>query len=145
MKKILIVLPALLLASFVWGQTSFMTGSLDAVRKEAIRQEKLVFIDIYTTWCNPCKQMDRDVFSRRDVEEFMQRHFVCARYDGEQPTGAALSQRYDVDAVPTFLIFDTRGELLARTSGARTAREFLRDMRTILQRLREGTGPDQRP
>ena len=136
MKKIFLVSFFLLLAWAAAGQVRFMTGSTDALRSEAIRQGKLVFIDVYTTWCIPCKQMDDDVFSRRDVGDFMARYFVCAKYDGDLETGAALSQRYGVDAVPSYLIFDTSGELLARTSGARTAREFLRDMRTILDDLK---------
>lgn len=137
MKGIFIALLFLLAAAAAPAQVRFHTGSLDAVRSEAVQKGKLVFIDIYTTWCGPCKQMDRDVFSRRDVGDFMDEQFVCARYDGEQETGAALAQRYGVDAVPTFLIFNIEGELLGRTSGARTAGEFLRDMRTLLDKLRE--------
>lgn len=119
------------------AQVRFHTGSLDAVREQAVRERKLVFIDIYATWCAPCAEMEREVFSRRDVGEFMEARFVAARYDADGSVGEAISRSYDVTTIPTYLIFDVEGQLLGRTSGGRTAAEFLRDMRILLDRLRE--------
>lgn len=119
------------------AQVRFHTGSLDAVRALAERENKLVFIDLYATWCAPCGEMEREVFARRDVGEFMDARFVAARYDVDGAVGGALSQRYDAKTIPTYLIFNVEGQLLGRTSGGRTAAEFLRDMRILLDRLRE--------
>ena len=138
MKRILLILAALALgATTVQAQVRFETGSTDSVRKKALESGKLVFIDLYATWCGPCRTMERDVFSRRDVGEFMERWFVAAKYDVDRSTGKALSQQYGVRSIPTYLIFDKAGDLLGRIQGASDAETFLDDLRTILDRQKQ--------
>lgn len=134
MKKLLLTWCLLLGACAVRAQVRFEPVSTDGLRELAVGSGKLVFIDLYATWCRPCRMMERDVFSRRDVGEFMNRYFVCARYDTDKATGRELLKRYGNNAVPTFLIFDIEGQLLGRIQGASSAEEFLQDIRTVLER-----------
>lgn len=120
------------LAATAAAQVKFETKSTDAVREMAVRAGKLVFIDLYATWCPPCRVMERDVFSRRDVGEFMDQRFVSAKYDIDKPTGRELMRRYDAKGVPTYLIFDTEGNLLGRLVGASTPEQFMADIESIL-------------
>lgn len=132
MKKMLFVLLFAGLAATAAAQVKFETKSTDAVREMAVRAGKLVFIDLYATWCPPCRVMERDVFSRRDVGEFMDQRFVSAKYDIDKPTGRELMRRYDAKGVPTYLIFDTEGNLLGRLVGASTPEQFMADIESIL-------------
>ncbi len=92
MKKILFTLLLVLgISAAADAQVRFLDSSTDAVRKEAIAQDKLVFIDLYATWCGPCKAMERDVFSKKEVGDFMDEYFVAAKYDIDKPTGKALA------------------------------------------------------
>ena len=51
MKKILFTLLLVLgISAAADAQVRFLDSSTDAVRKEAIAQDKLVFIDLYATW-----------------------------------------------------------------------------------------------
>ena len=76
MKKILFTLLLVLgISAAADAQVRFLDSSTDAVRKEAIDQDKLVFIDLYATWCGPCKAMERDVFSKKEVGDFMDEYF----------------------------------------------------------------------
>ena len=102
----------------------------------AIEQQKLVFIDLYATWCPPCRMMEREVFSRSDVGEFMASRFVCAKYDVDKTTGRELLKRYGSRAVPLYLVFDTEGELLGRIRGAAPTEEFMAEIERILNARR---------
>lgn len=118
------------------AQVRFETKSADAVREIAVKQGKPVFIDLYATWCPPCRLMEREVFSRKDVGEFMEKRFVAAKYDVDKTTGRELMQRYGTGAIPLYLVFDTDGELLGRIEGASEAETFMDNLRTILSRQR---------
>lgn len=118
------------------AQVRFETKSTDAVREIAVKLGKPVFIDLYATWCPPCRLMEREVFSRKDVGEFMEKRFVAAKYDVDKTTGRELMQRYGTGAIPLYLVFDTDGELLGRIEGASEAETFMDNLRTILSRQR---------
>ena len=134
MKKWILFLAVVLAAGAAQAQVKFETVSTDAVREMAVKQGKLVFIDLYASWCPPCKMMERLVFSRKDVGDFMEQRFVAAKYDTDQPTGKELLSRYGNGAIPLYLIFDTTGELLGRIHGASSAAEFMDRIRKLLTR-----------
>ena len=140
MKKLILLLMLSLCAGAVQAQVKFETKSTDAVREMAVRQGKLVFIDLYADWCPPCRMMEREVFSRKDVGEFMDQRFVAAKYSTDKPTGRELMKRYGRDAIPLYLVFDTRGELLGRIQGAAKPDEFMDNLQTILDRQKPKQG-----
>ena len=59
MKKLLFLLMFALGTGAAQAQVKFETKSTDAVREMAIKQGKLVFIDLYASWCPPCRMMER--------------------------------------------------------------------------------------
>ncbi|WP_304720563.1 thioredoxin family protein [uncultured Alistipes sp.] len=134
MKKWILLLAVTLAAGAAQAQVRFETASTDAVREMAVKQGKLVFIDLYASWCPPCRMMERHVFSRKDVGDFMSQRFVAAKYDTDKPTGKELLKRYGNDAIPLYLIFDPKGELLGRIQGASSPEEFMDSVRKILKR-----------
>lgn len=124
MKKTILLLLFSLSCLAAEAQVRFREVSTDALRREAAAADKLVFIDLYATWCGPCKRMDREVFSRPDIAALMERCVVAARYDIDKPTGRALARNYGVRAVPTCLILDTEGQLRGTISGALSPEAF---------------------
>lgn len=133
MKKILFTLLLVLgISAAADAQVRFLDSSTDAVRKEAIAQKKLVLIDLYATWCGPCKAMERDVFSKKEVGDFMAKYFVAAKYDIDKPTGKELAQKHAVRSIPTYLIFNTDGDLLGRITGSMPAKEFTDALQKIV-------------
>ena len=135
MKRILLLFLQLLGAVGAEAQVRFMTRSTDGVRRQAVEQNKLVFIDLFATWCPPCQMMEREVFSRSDVGAFMEQHFVCAKYDIDKTTGRELLKRYGNRRVPLYLIFNTEGELLGRIRGATDPERFMAEVKRILDTL----------
>lgn len=134
MKRLLLLLLLALGAGMAQAQVRFETKTTDAVREMAVRSGKLVFIDLYADWCPPCRMMERDVFSRSDVGEFMERYFVAAKYNTDKTTGRELLKKYGNGSIPLYLIFDTEGDLLGRIQGAADAGTFLDNLRQILAR-----------
>ena len=76
MYKILIGLFLSVLCLQAKCQIQFDEGSFTEVLTKAKQEKKMVFMDCYTSWCGPCKMMVQDVFSREDVGQFMNTHFV---------------------------------------------------------------------
>src|ERR1700683_332275 len=61
------------------GAMTWMTLDQAAVR---LQQEKRpVLIDLYTTWCGWCRQMDRKTYSNKRVEAYLEEKYYCVRVD----------------------------------------------------------------
>lgn len=116
------------------AQVRFETGSTDSLHQKALQTGKPVLIDLYADWCQPCRMMERKVFSNREVGEFINDRFVAARYNVDRATGRKLMDRYGSGSIPLLLIFSPQGELLGRVTGASSAEALLRNLRTILDR-----------
>ena len=119
------------------AQVRFETGSTDLLHQKSVQSGKLVFIDLYADWCPPCRMMEREVFSKKEVGEFMEQHFVAAKYNVDQTTGRELMQRYGSGSIPLYLVFSSDGELLGRITGATDTETFLDNLRVILGRTRK--------
>ena len=54
----------------------FKKDDWSAILAQAKAEDKLIFVDAYTTWCGPCKKMDRDVFPQMEVGSFYNAMFI---------------------------------------------------------------------
>lgn len=102
------------------------TDVLGEAIARAEAEDKLIFVDFYTSWCLPCKLMDEDVFTDPALGDFMNERFVSMKVDAEAGNGVNLATLYDVQAYPTLLFLDTRGRVVARKQGAAYQRELRR-------------------
>lgn len=112
MKRILFVTLGLVCSLVVFGQTNFQHLTLNEAVAKAKAEGKMVFVDLYTSWCVPCKMMADHVFPDPALGKFMNERFVCVKYDAEQDEdGKALMGKFSVLAYPTFLILNDKLEL----------------------------------
>ena len=81
-KKIAVWVVSMMLAVAASAQVNWTTveklGSLDL--KE---NNKLGFIDFYTTWCGWCKKLDSDTFANDTVARILNKYYHAARFDAE--------------------------------------------------------------
>ena len=107
------------------GGIEFAQIDWQATLAEAQEQDKLIFVDAYTTWCGPCKWMAANVFPQEDVGQFYNKNFVNVKIDMEKGEGILFAKAYNVRAFPTFLFIDGKGNLVHQSLGSREAAEFV--------------------
>lgn len=95
----------------------FFKGSWAELLEMAQKQGKLIFVDVYTDWCPPCKRMDKEVFPLPEVGEKYNALFLNYKLDAERGEGIEIAGKYGVKAYPTYLYLDAQGNLLHRTAG----------------------------
>lgn len=99
----------------------FQHDPFASILAKAKSENKLVFLDAYTTWCGPCKWMAKNIFPKPEVGEFYNARFVNAKMDMEKGEGIELARRFQVEAYPTLLFLNGEGEVVHRSLGAREA------------------------
>ncbi|MFK7808326.1 MAG: thioredoxin family protein [Saprospiraceae bacterium] len=99
--------------------------TLTAVLEQAERENKLVFVDFYTTWCTPCKMMDQDVFPDRNIGTFFKKNFLSYKVNAEKGNGVNLAVVYNVSAYPTLLFLNEKGRVLESKQGAAYQTELM--------------------
>ena len=78
---------------------------------DIISGEVLTLVDFYATWCGPCKNMHPIL---EQVKEKLGDQVRIIKIDVDKHR--ELSQQYNIQAVPTFIIF-RHGKALHRFSG----------------------------
>ncbi len=97
----------------------------DEILAEAKANDKIIFVDAYTTWCGPCKWMSANVFPEKMVGTYYNNEFINVKLDMEKGEGIAFAKKYQVRAYPTLLYIDGQGEVVHKSLGSRDADKFL--------------------
>ncbi|WIO73978.1 thioredoxin family protein [Porticoccaceae bacterium LTM1] len=105
----------------------FFHGSFDEALEKAKVENKLVFIDAYTTWCGPCRMMALNIFPLKEVGDFYNANFINLKLDteNEDQNGPELSERYGVEVLPTYFYLDPNGKVLHKATGFIEADRFI--------------------
>ncbi len=88
---------------------------------KAKKSGKLIFLDVYATWCGPCKYLEKNVYTDPSVGEYYNDKFVNAKMDGETDFGAVFARDHQLEAYPTMFFLTADADLLARIVGVREA------------------------
>ncbi len=96
-----------------------------AVLEKSKKENKPIFVDTYTTWCRPCIQMDRNVFTLDEVADFYNENFINVKMNAEKGEGIDIQNKFNVRAYPTYLYLDGNGELVKETGGYTEADKFI--------------------
>lgn len=96
---------------------TFEQGNFAAVCAKAKAEKKLVFIDVYTSWCGPCKHMAATVFKQDNVGRYFNSHFINYKIDAEKGEGKALAAKYKIQYYPTYLFIDDKGAVFNKAVG----------------------------
>ena len=125
MKKIVLAVFMAAMALSLSAQINFREGGFAEALEAAKSENKLVFMDCYTSWCGPCKLMASKEFVQEKAGEYFNPRFVSVKIDMEKGEGVELRKRYDVNAYPTLLVLNVKGELLCRHAGYLSVDELI--------------------
>lgn len=102
---------------------------------------KKIFMDVYTAWCGPCKMLDKNTFKNKDVADYINENYYAVKFNGEgnevvnykgqkfenkgyNPANAErrnsahpFASYLQVQAYPTMLFFDEKGEYIQPLAG----------------------------
>jgi thioredoxin 1 len=108
-----------------------------AILKKAKEEKKIIFFDAYTTWCGPCKSLEKNVFTRSDVGEVFNKNFINVRFDMESGEGLQLAKKYPLEGYPTLLFIDSKGKVVKKVMGYQNPEALI----SIAKKIPKGAVP----
>ena len=118
--------------------------SIEEVQELNKEEPRKIFVDVYTSWCGPCKLMMKNTFTNPDLIDYVNEHYYAVKFNAESPdaivfngetyenpdydparkgrNGVHQFARYmQVKAYPTIMYLDEELNFLAPDTGYKTA------------------------
>ncbi|MEP7376008.1 MAG: DUF255 domain-containing protein [Chitinophagaceae bacterium] len=107
------------------------------IEEQAKRENKYIFVDCYATWCGPCKEMDRNVYTDDSVIDHLNEKFISIRLQMDKTKNddsdiivqyadaESISTLYTVTSYPTFLFFSPEGLPIHKATGYKSPDQFV--------------------
>ncbi len=115
------------------------------MKEKAKKENKYIFVDVFTTWCVPCRMMFNNIFPQPKVAAFFNDNFInvsvqidVTKKDSKETSewrndAKLIEKTYKIDSYPTYLFFNPKGELVHKIIGGTTdADEFIIKAKTAL-------------
>lgn len=120
MKKLVIILAIFIsINNVISAQGVVFIHDIEEAINIAKKENKLVFVDFYTSWCGPCKHLAKNIFPQKKVGSFFNSHFVnCKIQCDDNGKGKLLGDKYEIHAYPTLMLIDCNGEIVHSMAGA---------------------------
>lgn len=109
----------------------FTEGKWSALLKQAKKENKLIFLDAYTTWCGPCKQLQKNVFTRDDVAATFNGKFINVKIDMEAGEGPSLARRYPIEGYPTLFFINGKGKVVKQLLGYQQPQDLIKAAKSV--------------
>lgn len=130
-------------ASLASAEAPFFDGSFDDACKAAREKGKVLMVDFYTTWCGPCKMLDRHTWPDQAVKNWLGERTIPLKIDAEK--NRPLAARYKIRSYPTMVFIRPDGSELGRTVGFQQPQTFLRNAATAIKGNGAKPAPSEEP
>lgn len=120
-----------------------MDEALAAQQKEP----KKIFMDVYTSWCGPCKLLDKKTFANKEVAQFINDNYYAVKFNAEgteeityldnvytnpnhDPNRKGRNSQHEfaralkVRGYPSMVFFDENGEYIQPITGYHTPKRL---------------------
>ena len=112
------------------------------------KNPKKIMMDAYTSWCGPCKLLDKRTFHNQDVADYVNKYYYAVKFNAEgneeiifnsktytnpnyDPARAnkrnsphQLSSYFGIRSYPTIVFISEKGELIFPLIGYKTPRQL---------------------
>lgn len=114
------------------GGITFFPGTFKEALAKARAEKKFLFVDAFASWCEPCKTMDREVYTDARVASYFAEKFVSLRVDMEKGEGPELAKRLrSIDGYPSLVFITPEGYVTKTVLGSRSADDFLAEAKLV--------------
>ena len=142
MKKLLLLV-SIILTGFAAQAQEIKWMSMNEALEAQKKEPKKIFMDAYTTWCGPCKMLDKNTFSNKDVAAYVNENYYPVKFNAEgteeidykgqtytnpqydsnrkgRNSQHTFATAMNVSGYPSLAYFDEEGQLLQVVAGYRT-------------------------
>jgi len=112
----------------VHWQTNFVQAL-----KQAKQEGKPVLVDVMASWCEPCKRLQREVWSRPDVGE-LSKSFVPVQVDADLDRD--VRTKLGANSYPTTIFLSPEGTEIERVLAAVPYEDMLKAMQGVLDKMK---------
>lgn len=81
MKNLLVLLCLFIAGNTFSQEIRWMT--MDEALAAQKKEPRKIFMDVYTTWCGPCKLLDKNTFSDKSVIDYINKHYYAVKFNAE--------------------------------------------------------------
>lgn len=113
----------------------FFHGTWEEALVKAEAEDKLIFVDAYTTWCGPCKRMSANVFPLSEVGEVFNANFINVKLDMEKAESTSFRSVHRVKAYPTLFWINGKNEAVHTTVGGKQAKGLIDNANTAISKM----------
>ncbi len=109
----------------------FTEASWSSILKQAKKENKIIFLDAYTTWCGPCKLLQKNVFTRDDVAAAFNGNFINVKVDMESGEGPSLARKYPIEGYPTLFFINSKGKVVKQLLGNQKPEDLIKVAKAV--------------
>lgn len=125
--------------------------SIEEAEKASKSSKKLIFMDVYTDWCGPCKMLDRNTFSDPEVIKYINANYHSVKFNAESQSELTFNgkkyanpnfdpskkgrnsahefTRYlNVRGYPTMYVLEGSGKIVNNLVGYRTPDQLMEEL-----------------
>ncbi len=147
MKQTLLVALFIILVSPLYAQDEIRWMSMNEALEAQKKVPKKIIMDVYTSWCGPCKLLDKNTFGNKDVIKFVNNNYYPVKFNAEGTESITyqdftytnpnyqegrkgrnsqhlLANALKISGYPTIVFFKENGDLIQPIVGYKTPEQI---------------------